>query len=90
MRAEDRSSDPNTDAEPPAAVLWDMDGTLVDSEKVWSISLAETARWLGGELSPEAREAMIGSNMAANCSIPPAGKSVRFSMRLSRVMVSAM
>jgi HAD superfamily hydrolase (TIGR01509 family) len=48
----------------PAAVLWDMDGTLVDSEKVWTISLADTARWLGGELSLEAREAMVGSNMA--------------------------
>jgi HAD superfamily hydrolase (TIGR01509 family) len=48
----------------PAAVLWDMDGTLVDSEKVWTISLADTAQWLGGELSAEAREAMVGSNMA--------------------------
>jgi HAD superfamily hydrolase (TIGR01509 family) len=48
----------------PAAVLWDMDGTLVDSEKIWTISLADTARWLGGELSAEAREAMVGSNMA--------------------------
>jgi HAD superfamily hydrolase (TIGR01509 family) len=48
----------------PAAVLWDMDGTLVDSEKVWSVSLAETARRLGGELSAAARDAMIGSNMA--------------------------
>jgi HAD superfamily hydrolase (TIGR01509 family) len=48
----------------PAAVLWDMDGTLVDSEKVWSVSLAETARRLGGELSAAAREAMVGSNMA--------------------------
>jgi HAD superfamily hydrolase (TIGR01509 family) len=47
----------------PAAVLWDMDGTLVDSEKVWTVSLAATARWLGGELSAAAREAMIGSNM---------------------------
>ena len=36
----------------PAAVLWDMDGTLVDSEKLWTISLHDTARWLGGELSP--------------------------------------
>jgi HAD superfamily hydrolase (TIGR01509 family) len=63
--AEGRLPGPNIGAEElPAAVLWDMDGTLVDSEKVWSISLAETARWLGGELSPEAREAMIGSNMA--------------------------
>ncbi|HEX2265182.1 MAG TPA: hypothetical protein VHH14_02745, partial [Solirubrobacterales bacterium] len=48
----------------PAAVLWDMDGTLVDSEKVWTVSLADTARRLGGELSAAAREAMVGSNMA--------------------------
>lgn len=45
------------------AVLWDMDGTLVDSEKVWTVSLTETARRLGGELSGTAREAVIGSNM---------------------------
>jgi HAD superfamily hydrolase (TIGR01509 family) len=44
--------------------MWDMDGTLVDSEKVWTISLEETARWLGGELSTAAREDMVGSNMA--------------------------
>ena len=47
----------------PAAVLFDMDGTLVDSEKVWSIALFELARRAGGELSPAARQAMIGSNM---------------------------
>ena len=47
----------------PAAVLWDMDGTLVDSEKVWTISLADTARALRGELSAAAREAVIGSNL---------------------------
>lgn len=49
---------------PPVAVLWDMDGTLVDSEKVWSISLADTAEWLGGQLSQAARDDMVGSNMA--------------------------
>jgi beta-phosphoglucomutase-like phosphatase (HAD superfamily) len=54
----------NPEPTAPAAVLWDMDGTLVDSEKVWSVSLAETARRLGGELSVAAREAMVGSNMA--------------------------
>jgi HAD superfamily hydrolase (TIGR01509 family) len=48
----------------PAAVLWDMDGTLVDSEKLWTVSLADTAHWLGGELSQSARDAMVGSNMA--------------------------
>jgi HAD superfamily hydrolase (TIGR01509 family) len=66
MLDEDCLSGPKINAVPtgPAAVLWDMDGTLVDSEKVWSVSLAETARRLGGELSPAARDAMIGSNMA--------------------------
>lgn len=53
----------------PAAVLWDMDGTLVDSEKVWTVSLADTARELGGELSCAAREAMVGSNMSRTLDI---------------------
>jgi HAD superfamily hydrolase (TIGR01509 family) len=80
MQAEDRVSGPNIDAARidaaridgplnPAAVLWDMDGTLVDSEKVWTISLADTARWLGGELSAEAREAMVGSNMGRSLAL---------------------
>ena len=47
----------------PDAVLWDMDGTLVDSEKLWTISLHDTARWLGGALSPAAREAVVGGDM---------------------------
>jgi HAD superfamily hydrolase (TIGR01509 family) len=47
----------------PDAVLCDMDGTLVDSEKLWSISLHDTARWLGGELSAAAREAVVGGDM---------------------------
>jgi HAD superfamily hydrolase (TIGR01509 family) len=46
-----------------AAVLWDMDGTLVDSEKLWDVSLHELARHLGGELAQPTREAMVGSSM---------------------------
>jgi len=46
-----------------SAVLWDMDGTLVDSEKIWDVSLAELARHLGGELSAPTRIAMVGSSM---------------------------
>jgi HAD superfamily hydrolase (TIGR01509 family) len=45
------------------AVLWDMDGTLVDSEQIWSTSLRDLAAHLGGELSYPAREAMVGTNM---------------------------
>ncbi|HEV7963698.1 MAG TPA: HAD family phosphatase [Actinoplanes sp.] len=51
-------------ARQPAAVLFDMDGTLVDSEKVWDIALNELAERAGGRLSLAARQAMIGSNMA--------------------------
>ncbi len=46
-----------------AAVLWDMDGTLVDSEKLWDVALYETAEWLGGKLSEEQRMTLVGSNM---------------------------
>lgn len=46
-----------------------MDGTLVDSEKVWDISLADTAAWLGGKLSVQTREDMVGSNMARSVAL---------------------
>lgn len=39
-----------------------MDGTLVDSEKLWDISLAELYRKLGGEISDEIRAALVGSS----------------------------
>jgi HAD superfamily hydrolase (TIGR01509 family) len=44
-------------------VLFDMDGTLVDSEKVWDIALHELAAHLGGVLSASTRLAMVGSSM---------------------------
>jgi HAD superfamily hydrolase (TIGR01509 family) len=43
------------------AVLWDMDGTLVDSEKLWDVSLAALYEQLGGELKPAVRASMVGS-----------------------------
>uniref|UniRef100_UPI00227709BC HAD family hydrolase n=1 Tax=Saccharomonospora iraqiensis TaxID=52698 RepID=UPI00227709BC len=58
---------PSTTPGVPAAVLWDMDGTLVDSEKLWDIALYEAAEVLGGSLSTEQRAALVGSNMTATC-----------------------
>lgn len=44
------------------AVLWDMDGTLVDSEKLWDISMHELYARLGGVLTPEVRESTVGGS----------------------------
>jgi HAD superfamily hydrolase (TIGR01509 family) len=44
------------------AVLFDMDGTLVDSEKLWDISLAALYEELGGRLSHEVRASLVGGS----------------------------
>ena len=46
-----------------------MDGTLLDSEKVWDIALDDTAKWLGGQLSATARRRMVGSSMGRSVAI---------------------
>ena len=45
------------------AVLFDMDGTLVQTEECWGEALAELAGRLGGRLSAAAREATVGTSM---------------------------
>lgn len=45
-----------------AAVLFDMDGTLIDSERLWGVALDELAAEYGGELSTATRLAMIGTS----------------------------
>ena len=44
------------------AVLFDMDGTLVDSEKLWDISLAALYERLGGRMTAEVRASMVGGS----------------------------
>ncbi|NLU78345.1 HAD family phosphatase [Micromonospora sp. HNM0581] len=45
-------------------MLFDMDGTLVDSERLWDVALAELAQRYGGTLSAAARRAIVGTGMA--------------------------
>jgi HAD superfamily hydrolase (TIGR01509 family) len=50
-----------TDQRRLAAVLFDMDGTLVDSEKIWQEALEELAERIGGDLAPAVRASMVGT-----------------------------
>lgn len=59
------------------AVLFDMDGTLTDSERLWSISLERVAVHYGGTLTPATREAMVGQDMWATIDMLHAALGVR-------------
>lgn len=48
------------------AVLFDMDGTLIDSEKLWTFALQQVARDLGGTLSDRTRAAMVGTDLVSS------------------------
>ncbi|MCW2546182.1 MAG: HAD-superfamily hydrolase, subfamily variant 3 [Mycobacterium sp.] len=49
--------------DPPGAVLFDMDGLLVDSEPMWTIAEQRVSRALGGEFTPELKARMIGKRI---------------------------
>jgi HAD superfamily hydrolase (TIGR01509 family) len=44
------------------AVLFDMDGTLVDSEKLWDISLTALYEQYGGQLTRQVRMSLVGGS----------------------------
>lgn len=47
----------------PMAVLWDLDGTLIDSEHYWSISQNRLAKHYGASWSEEDEKGVIGSSL---------------------------
>lgn len=49
----------------PAAVLWDFDSTIVDTEPIWTECEVATMAHFGGEWSPEDSAAMVGQSVWA-------------------------
>ena len=45
------------------AVLWDMDGVLVDSEPVWTLAEVELAAQLGGTWGADIKAAVVGTRL---------------------------
>ena len=43
------------------AVLFDLDGVLVDSEPLWNVVEEEVTGWLGGTWGPEVKAACSGN-----------------------------
>ncbi|MFD0534000.1 HAD family hydrolase [Actinomadura luteofluorescens] len=44
-------------------MLFDMDGLLIDSERVWLEVESEVMAWLGGEWSPAHQERLVGGSL---------------------------
>ena len=51
------------------AVLFDMDGTLVETEQYWGAAMFELAESLGGRMSEGARAQTVGSTMRRSMTI---------------------
>lgn len=47
----------------PAAILWDMDGTILDSEPVWDIAIADLALRHGIVMTPALRASTLGNSL---------------------------
>lgn len=45
------------------AVLWDMDGLLVDTEPIWTVAEVELAAALGGTWTDEIKAAVVGTRL---------------------------
>jgi HAD superfamily hydrolase (TIGR01509 family) len=51
------------------AVLFDMDGTLVETEQMWGEAMFELAAQLGGRMSDEARARTVGASMHVSMTV---------------------
>ncbi len=62
-RASSHPSAPTPGPTAPAAVLWDFDGTLADTEPLWIAGEFELIGGLGGQWSQEQAEQLVGCSL---------------------------
>jgi HAD superfamily hydrolase (TIGR01509 family) len=67
-----------TDA-PPAAVLWDMDGTIVDTDPYWIAAEHALVERYGGRWSEEHAHAIVGSDLLTGAEYIRAHSPVKLS-----------
>lgn len=65
----DRAADVPAAAPLPAAVLWDMDGTLIDTEPYWIAAETELVESFGGVWTHEDGAALVGSPMPVSAGV---------------------
>lgn len=53
----------------PAAVFWDMDGTLIDTEPLWGQATYELSELVGRRLTPQVREKTMGGSFGSTLNI---------------------
>lgn len=51
------------------AVLFDMDGTLVETEQFWGVAMSELAARYGGRMSEEARGRTVGTSTSVSMAV---------------------
>lgn len=80
-----------------AAVLWDMDGTLLDSELLWDDAIFALSERLGRRLTPQVRESTLGNSMTgaltkvfAFCGVEPTERAYADSARWLTTRVGEM
>lgn len=51
------------------AILWDMDGSLINSEPIWEIATYDLSEYVGRRITPELRQRTIGSHLRGTLQI---------------------
>ncbi|WP_300268764.1 HAD family phosphatase [Microbacterium sp.] len=62
-------SDAQSARQHPAAVLWDMDGTIVDTEAHWIAAADEIARSFGITVASDALAELVGTSLTAGAEL---------------------